>query len=39
VLTGLSQANAGRLLSDGASAFLAKADLSLGQGQSPFWVR
>lgn len=38
VLTGLSQANAGRLLSDGASAFLAKADLSLGQGAEPLLV-
>ena len=35
VLTGLSQTNAQRLLRDGASAFLAKADLVLDQGAEP----
>jgi len=35
VLTGLSQANAERLRGDGASAFLAKADLALDQGAEP----
>jgi CheY-like chemotaxis protein len=38
VLTGLSQANSERLLSDGASAFLTKADLSLDQGAEPLLV-
>jgi CheY-like chemotaxis protein len=35
VLTGLSQTNAQRLVSDGASAFLTKADLALDQGVEP----
>jgi CheY-like chemotaxis protein len=38
VLTGLSQANSDRLLSDGASAFLTKADLALDQGAEPLLV-
>jgi CheY-like chemotaxis protein len=38
VLTGLSQVNSERLLSDGASAFLTKADLALDQGAEPLLV-
>jgi two-component system phosphate regulon response regulator PhoB len=38
VLTGLSQANSDRLLSDGAAAFLTKADLALDQGAEPLLV-
>ena len=38
ILTGLSQANAERLRADGASAFLAKADLALDQGAEPLLV-
>ena len=38
VLTGLSQANSDRLLSDGACAFLTKADLALDQGAEPLLV-
>ena len=38
ILTGLSQANAERLRADGASVFLAKADLALDQGAEPLLV-
>src|ERR1700683_5041952 len=38
VLSGLSQANSDRLLSDGACAFLTKADLALDQGAEPLLV-